>query len=113
MQPGAHCLLHKPCSRCGQTKYYLQFPTKGSRRSRNGARKKYLPQVCEKESKAEAFGYRSAWREGADACRCCGNDGDAGETVSPSCSASFKQRRRGKAASAGPAGHHPDERKKQ
>lgn len=51
MKIGAHCLLHKLCSRCGQTKYYLQFPTKGSKRSRNGARKNICRKCARKKAK--------------------------------------------------------------
>ncbi|MBP1156560.1 MULTISPECIES: HNH endonuclease [unclassified Paenibacillus] len=51
MNTGAHCLLHKTCSRCGQTKYYLQFPTKGSKRSRNGARKNICRKCARKKAK--------------------------------------------------------------
>ncbi|MGF9711805.1 HNH endonuclease [Paenibacillus naphthalenovorans] len=70
MQPGAHCLLHKPCSRCGQTKYYLQFPTKGSRRSRNGARKNICRKCARKKAKPklsdiEALGVKEPMHAGA------------------------------------------------
>lgn len=51
MDTGAHCLLHKTCSRCGKTKYYLQFPTKGVKRSKNGARKNICRTCTRRKSK--------------------------------------------------------------
>ncbi|MFN0223156.1 MULTISPECIES: HNH endonuclease [Paenibacillus] len=52
MDTGAHCLLHKACSRCGKTKYYLQFPTKGVKRSKNGSRKNICRTCTRRKSKA-------------------------------------------------------------
>ncbi|WP_277713254.1 hypothetical protein [Paenibacillus mucilaginosus] len=53
MDMGAHCLLHKTCSRCGKTKYYLQFPTKGLKRSKNGARKNICRTCTRRKSKGK------------------------------------------------------------
>ncbi|WP_088831756.1 HNH endonuclease [Paenibacillus tyrfis] len=48
---GAYCSLYKSCKRCGQSKYYRQFPTRGSQKS-SGSSRKNICRKCERKRPA-------------------------------------------------------------
>ncbi|NEN82448.1 HNH endonuclease [Paenibacillus elgii] len=48
---GAYCSLYKSCKRCGQSKYYRQFPPRSGRKA-SGSSRKNICRKCERKKPA-------------------------------------------------------------